>query len=471
MAPRATTVKAMPPLLLVALIAVLAFPAAASAEQVTFGSSLAGTPDVVHDKNLADTLFFNTSAKNSHKAPVSGEILAIRVKGRIISRGGDVDAGNNIWHSQVLRQNAAGTYTVDSSSQHLYFPVGGNVDDVHTFVPSTQCVKQGEYVDFNHIGGWNGDPRQPGTRYEIFKRDADSVLQWYERDNGTNIGETFATNQQRSTSGEPMNSNGFTPGQPLQEELMMQVVIGTGFDASNLCEGGLKGYEFGGIDVKDQTFTVYEDGVAGARLGCTSGRGFCEGAVRLKLDGADLGSATFKINRNATSNLDVPLSPEGARIVTARGRVTADVAVDSRDEVGQQRISAGKTTLKAARPAPSGFAGTTVRPQTVSVKNGVFSIRATCPFGTLGGCNVRAAVSTQKRVPLRRGSRGKVYRMATGKFTIQPGKTVRVPIKLSSGGKKVMKKVKKVVTIATVTSTETGGNRTQKRVKLTLKRR
>lgn len=447
-------------------------PATASAEQVTFGSSLAGSPDVLHDNNKADTLFFNTSTKNSHRSPVSGEILAIRVKGRIVPRAPEVDKDNNIWHSQVLRQNADGTYTVDSSSQHLYFPIGGSADEVHTFVPSTQCVKAGEFVDFNHIGGWNGDPNETATKYQIFKRDAESILQWYERDNGTNIGETFATNQQRTTSGEPMQTNGFPPGRPLQEELMMQVVVGTGFDASSLCEGGLKGYEYGGAEVKSQTFTVYEDGVAGARVGCTSGREFCEGAIKLTLDGADIGSASFKINRNVTTNLDVPLSPEGARTLTSRGRIEADVSVNSRDQVGQQRVSSGKTTLKAARPAPSGFPGTTVRPQSVGVKNGVFLLKATCPFGTLGGCQVGAVVTSQKRVPLRRGSRGKVYRMAAGKFTIQPGQTVRIPIKLSSGGKKVMRKVKKVVSIATVKSTEAEGvNPVSKRVKLTLKRR
>ena len=56
-------------------------------------------------------------------------------------------------HAQVLHPNAGGTYTVDSSSQTLNFPTGGSPDEVHTFVPSTQCIKQGEFVAFNHFGG------------------------------------------------------------------------------------------------------------------------------------------------------------------------------------------------------------------------------------------------------------------------------------------------------------------------------
>jgi hypothetical protein len=458
-------------LVLGAVSALLLVPAAASADQVTFGSSLAGTPDVLHDNNLADTLFFNHSAKNSHAAPASGEILAIRVKGKIVPRAPEVDKDRNIWHSQVLRPNADGTYTVDSSSQRFDFPIGGSADDVTTFVPSTQCIKKGQYVDFNHIGGWNGDNRETGTKYQIFKRDGDSQMYWYERDQGTNIGATFTPNRQYDTAGNQTFSNRFQPDAPLQEELMMQVVVGTGFDSSNLCEGGLKGYEYSGVQVQKTTFTVRDDGVAGARIGCTSGRGFCEGTARLEVDGAELGRTDFKIDRNITTNLDIPLTGDGARIVNTRALVDANVTVDSHDDIGQQKTTTGVSTLKSARPTPGGFAGATVRAQSVSVKNGVFSMQATCPLGTAGACTGTVAVSTQKRVPLRRGSRGKVWKMGTANFTIAPGKTVRVPIKLTSSGKKVMKKVKKVVTIATVTTTEVGGQPVAKRSKLTLKRR
>jgi hypothetical protein len=458
-------------LVLGAIGALLLVPASASADQATFGSSLAGTPDEVHDNNLADTLFFNHAAKNSTQSPVSGEILAIRVKGKIVPRAPEVDQDRNIWHSQVLRPNADGTFTVDSSSQRFDFPIGGSADDVTTFVPSTQCIKRGEYVDFNHIGGWNGDRKETGTKYQIFKRDGDSQMYWYERDEGTNIGATFTPNRQYDTAGTQTFSNGFQADTPRQEELMMQVVVGSGFDSSNLCEGGLKGYEYSGVDIQKTTFSVRDDGVAGARIGCTSGRGFCEGTLRLAVDGAELGSAPFKLNRNITTNVDIPLTSAGARIVNTRGTVDAQVTADSHDDIGQQRTTTGVSTLKSARPTPGGFAGLVVRPQNVSVKKGVFSVKATCPLGTNGACTGSVAVSSQKRVPLRRGSRGKVWKMGTAKFNVQPGQTVRVPVKLSSSGKKVMKAVKKCVSIATLKTTETGGQPVSDRAKLTLKRR
>jgi hypothetical protein len=341
---------------------------------------------------------------------------------------------------------------------------------VHTFKPSTQCIRRGDYVDFNYIGGWDGDFGDPrGTQYQIFKRDAASVMNWYEHNDGTNNGSTWTPNQRVLPNGtdtaHPQN------GRPYQRELMMQVVVGTGFDSSNLCEGGLQGYEYAGVEVQPQTFTVRDDGIAGTRLACTSGRGFCEGTARLSVDGAEIGSAPFKINRNVTTNLDVPLSNEGARVVNMRGQVDATVNVDSHDDVGSSKATTGVATLKSARPMTGGFTGLVVRAQSTAARGNALNITATCPAGTLGACTGNVAVSTQKRVPLSRGSRGKVYKMATGSFTVLPGAKVRVALKLTSAGKKVLKKVKKVVTIATVTTSELGSQPVSKRSKVTIKRK
>ena len=455
--------------LLAAAAALMLVPAASSADQVTFGSDLSGTPDVMDNTHLADYLSFNVSPKNTHQSPVSGEILAVRVKGRILPHNENyAREALNLFHTQVLRPNADGSYTVDSSSQHLYFPVGGSENDVHTFVPSVQCVKAGQYVDFNHIGGWDGIGTG-GTRYQIWKTDSTSIMNWYEHDNGTNIGSTWQPNRQvNGNTGQEVLANP-QHGRPYNRELMMQVVIGTGFDASNLCEGGLKGYEYEGVTVVKQTFTVRDDGKGGVRLTCGSGRGFCEGVAKLAIDGAEIGSAPFKIDRNATTNIDVPLTGDGARIVNSRGQVDATVTADSADELGQRRSTSGISVLKSARPG--GFPGTTVKPQSASVVNNAFFVRATCPAATAGACNGTMSIASQKRVALSRGSRGKVYKFGTGRFTLQPGQTGRVQIKLNSAGKKVFKKVKKVISIATVTTTDGAGARVSKRSKVTLKRR
>ena len=335
--------------LLAALAAVLLVPASAAADTVTFGSDLAGRPDVMDDSHLADTLFYNTTAKNSNRAPASGEILQILVKGAIIPHGnGRKDY--NLWHSQVLRPQTDGSVTVDSSSQDLYFPVGEPVDQIHRFVPSVQCVRAGDYIDFNHIGGWDGGPDGTGTKYQIFKSDQNSQMNWYEHDNGTNIGANFVPNRQVFGNTGRENTANPQHGAPYPRELMMQVTIGTGFDSSSLCEGGAKGAEYSGAAITRKLFSVADDGVAGARIGCTTGRGFCEGTAKLVLRRhGDRRARRSRSTATRPRTSPIQLTPAGARLVSERGQIDADVIVDSHDELGQQRTTSGVSELKSLR--------------------------------------------------------------------------------------------------------------------------
>ena len=54
---------------------------------------------------------------------------------------------------------------------------------------------------------------------------------------------------------------------------------------------------------------------------------------------------------------------------------------------------------------------------------------------------------------------------------LRAGTTVRIPVKLSAKGKKLLTGAKSVVTVATVSSTDGAGRPVSKRVKVTLKRR
>ena len=455
------------------LAALLLIPATASADQATFGSDLAGTP-TISENHQADTLFFNTSAGNSHASPISGEILAIRVKGTVVSQTGR--SNNSMWHSQVLQPNSNGTFTVQSSSQDLYFPIDVPADTVSTFVPSTQCIEAGQTVDFNNIGGWDGNPSQPtGTIYKIFKSKTGSQYNWFERDNGTNIGATFLPGRRVFNNPDGSYFREEFEGPRNNQELMMQVVVGSGWDASNLCPGGLKGWEYQGVEVKAVSGKVYDDGIGHARLFCSSNtKSFCKGTVRLESEGVVLGtSGEFTLKPNDTTTIDVPLTNEGARFVNTRGTVEADTIADTVDELGQRKTNTGKSTLISARPTPGGFAGTTVRPQSLGAKNGIAQVKATCPRGTEGDCTGTIALVTQKRVFGRGfgGKRGSLPKVGSGAYTIPAGTTVRVPVKISPKGKKLLKAAKTVVTIATVQSTDGAGRPVSKRVKVVLKPR
>ena len=255
----------------------------------------------------------------------------------------------------------------------------------------------------------------------------------------------------------------------------MQVVVGNNWDASNLCPGGLKGWEYQGVEVKAVTGKVYDDGMGHARLFCSSNtKSFCKGTVRLESEGQVLGtSGEFTLKPNDTTTIDVPLTNDGARFVNTRGTVEAAAVAETVDELGQRKTNTGTSTLVSARPTPAGFAGLTVKPQSAGAKKGVAQLKATCPRGTEGACTGTIALVTQKRVFGRGfgGRRGSLPKVGSGKFTIPAGGTVRIPVKVSAKGKKLMTVAKSVVTIATVSSTDGAGRPVSKRVKIVLKRR
>jgi hypothetical protein len=455
----------MPKPLLAALAALLLLPSAAAAERVTFGSDLSGTPDVMDNKHQADFLSFNVGGRNSHGSPVSGQILEVRVKGAIIPKGsGKQDM--NLFHTQVLTPNPDGTFKVELTSGHQYFPVGGRPTDVHSWNTGAgvMCIQKGQYVNFNHIGGWDGDPSDPrGTQYQIWKNDQSSQLYWYEEDNGTNNGTVFTPNRQVNGHTDAVVTSNPQNGRPYPRELMMQVVVGTGFDSTKLCQGGLKGYEYAGVDVIRQKFTVNDDGVAGARVACSSGRGFCEGTLRLESDGVVLGQSPFHINRSITTNIDIPLTSEGARLVNRRKQLDTTVVADSQDDIGQRRQTRGVSVLKAARPG-GGFPGTQLRKQSTKAKGSKFSIRATCPRASFTACTGKVVVSSQKRIG------GRFVKFGSGRYSIESGKVARFPVKLTAKGKKALRRVRRAVAIAVVTSRDASGGRKKERSKITLKR-
>jgi hypothetical protein len=220
---------------------------------------------------------------------------------------------------------------------------------------------------------------------------------------------------------------------------------------------------------------VYDDGIGHARLFCSSNtKSFCKGTVRLEAEGQVLGtSAEFSLKPNDTTTIDVPLTNDGARLVNTRGTVEAAAIATTVDELGQTQTNTGTSTLVSARPTPAGFAGLTVKPQSAGAKKGVALLKATCPRGTEGNCAGSISMVTQKRIFGRGfgGKRGSLPKVATGRFTIPAGGTVRVPVKLSAKGKKLLTVAKSVVTVATVQSTDGAGRPISKRVKVTLKRR
>jgi hypothetical protein len=446
-----------------AVAALLLIPTAAQADMVTFGSDLSGTP-TIEDNHQADVLYFNQPGQaNSTVSPVDGEVVAVRIKGTIQPRrsGAETKDIDRLFHLQTLRSNGNNNYTVLTASDNLYFPVGVDPNTVSTYrAVSPQCVHAGDIVNFNDIGGWQGNPADPdGTRYQIFKPSPGNNVLWFSKDAGTNIDQSFTTEP-------PMRD----------QEIMMQVTVATGYDSATNCPGGKKGQEYAGVTVTtpNPAPRVYDNGIARARVLCPDNtyQG-CTGAVRLTVDGADVGSASFKLRNSESTNVQVQLSNSGAALVNQKGSVDAIATATSKDGYGVEKTNTGMVTLKSARSPDggSGFTGTAAKAQTVTWKKGAKpTVKLTCPMGTVGGCGGRVTIKSQKRLKLKASQKkGKVYTLGTAKYLLGPGKTQKVQFKIPGAALTALKKFKTIVGIATITSSDTAGHSTSKRVKITFK--
>lgn len=79
------------------------------------------------------------------------------------------------------------------------------------------------------------------------------------------------------------------------------------------------------------------------------------------------------------------------------------------------------------------FAGATIPTQTdVASARGVVSITVRCPAGTSKGCGGRLSLRTEKKV------HGKTQSLGSATFSIAPGKSAKVKLKLNAEGVKLV---------------------------------
>jgi hypothetical protein len=362
--------------LLIQLAAVMAvacaFPVAASAEVSTFGSDLTAPANVIEpDGGIhpfygglwygADTAFWNTKLANGGQvtAPRDGQIVEVRVKGTALD-------GPHPWvatdprvlvHFQVLHPQGDGrSVKVDLTSAGIDWPIGGNPEQVTTFRPENLCTHRGDYVDVNTWGGheWRWE-KYGGVPLQIFSQVRGSSFNWYEADNGTNNNMTF-------------------PGRLRDgREVLLQAVIASGPDATDICPGGYAQHIFRGLEIQPSPQDAVlrtRDRVAKVRTFCHGENyGACIGTMKLVADvggqEAELGSADYRVENSHTVNVQVPLSPEVVRAVRAAGSLRAKVVADSHDDPRadervkwgdaipvQSKVTSGEVTIKPDKLLP-----------------------------------------------------------------------------------------------------------------------
>lgn len=312
-----------------AAVAIALVPGSASARVITFGSDLSA-PASVAETHQADTSFWSPTVKDrSNALPADGQITKIRLKGTAVERSGGPAPENQI-HFQVIRPQPDGSLTVILSSDPKYLPYTGDANQINTFQPDGyMCVKKGDFVSFNDNGGWVPNVYQDGVPFRVFGNVASSTTNQFTANNGTGIGANFRGSSKRG------------------EELLMQMQLRTGYDASPVCPGGMKGKEFKGLQIVAKQRVVVRKGIGRVRALCPgTSQGGCKGTLTLSSKGKVLGAAPFSIPATTTMNVKVPVR---ASRLGRSGRRKATAIAAAHDDLGRTLRTKGLLTLADAR--------------------------------------------------------------------------------------------------------------------------
>src|SRR5664280_1871215 len=184
----------------------------------------------------ADTALWNVrSAMGAASVPMTGQALEVSVEGCARPASGGPPPLTQI-HLQDLSPLPGGGAKVNLSSQGFNIPVcgqgGASGSTVTSYQPINLCVAKGDYVAFNENGGYVENVYRAGVPYQVIGRVPGSTMDSFIRNNGTGNGSVMSAGDTTANDGFASNSN---------EEVMMQVKLGTGPNATHICAGGTGG--------------------------------------------------------------------------------------------------------------------------------------------------------------------------------------------------------------------------------------
>lgn len=321
----------------VALGALLVLPAVASGEVLTLGSDLA-VPAELAEAHPVDTAYWHAAVAGgaSPAMPADGNVSAVRVRGFALSStpAGGSGGGEREVFVQALAPES-GTFRVRSAGTSAPFVMPGrgegDANTETTFRPDNLCVRSGDRVALSTVGGAGGNFPE-GTPLQIFAPRPGAVASRFTKEDGTSNGDLF-------TGGERVERP--------ETELLMQIVLRTGADASAPCRtsttpapnptptptptpgsgeggsGGDGGSSAAPARVPGARLSVTRTGRASLSVFCSKSRD-CRGALTLTASGTTLGRASYTISRGETKTVRVRLRAAGLRLVKRRRyRLTA----------------------------------------------------------------------------------------------------------------------------------------------------
>jgi hypothetical protein len=352
-----------PCLLLLGLLVLLLAPASSPAAVTTFGSPLSMPATLNTSDNLgyygtftpvppnpqapnglfhtahwgADTALWNVRvAGGQASAPVTGQAVKIRLEGCAQPAAGGPAPLTQI-HFQDLSPLPDGGARVNISSQAFDIPVCGersaSGSTITTYQPINLCIAQGDYVAFNDNGGYVPNVYRSGVPYQVIGGSPGSTMNSFIRGNGTGNGSTLSGHDTGANDGFAANPN---------EQLMLQVIEGSGPDATHICAGGTAGRPAAlpPLKIRPQTDGVNHSRMISVAVYCRPAGG-CAGLATLGLSGktSGYGQTGFTLPGNKTSHMSMRVSQKLMGLIRRKHGVSAVVTATMGGQIYSQAIT------------------------------------------------------------------------------------------------------------------------------------
>jgi hypothetical protein len=273
--------------------------------------------------NGADTALWNVGlASGDPKVTATGQALKIRLEGCAKPAPGGPLPLTQI-HFQDITPLPGGGASVNLTSQPFDVPVcgqnGASGSTISTYEPTNLCVAHGDYLAFNDEGGYVENIYRSGVPYQVIGSVPGSTMSSFIRNNGTTNGATLSSKDATANDGFASNAN---------VELMMQVTLGTGSDATHMCSGGTAGLPppQPAVTLKAQTDGVNHQRVVAVAMYCSI-TPECVGSATLTIGTKRYGRAIVNLPGGHTSHVPIRVSPQLMTLIRRSRGVSAILTV------------------------------------------------------------------------------------------------------------------------------------------------
>jgi len=347
---------------LACLLAALA-PAASPAAVTTFGSPLSVAATLNTSQDLAyqgtntavppspeapngnfhtphygaDTALWNIGlAKGVSSAPATGQALKVSLEGCAQAASGGPAPLTQI-HFQDLTPLPGGGAKVNLTSQGFEIPVcgdhGASGSTVTSYDPINLCVSKGDFVGFNDDGGYVENVYRSGVPYQVLGSVRGSTADSFIKNDGTGDGALMSSSELAANDGFAFNHD---------VEVMQQVTLATGADATHICAGGTKGRPpvLAPIRVSPQTDGVNAHRIVAVAVFCRV-TPVCNGVLVLKAPGSGLsyGRVGFTLPGERTEHVPIRVNSQMMGVIRTDGGAAATLSAFVAGKTVNQRIA------------------------------------------------------------------------------------------------------------------------------------